>query len=70
MPYENGIPRHDTVARVMSCLSPTALQSCFVSWVQSIAKITDGEIIATDGKQARRSYDSKNRKAAIHMVSA
>ena len=70
LPYENGIPRHDTVARVMSCLSATALQSCFVSWVQSIAKITDGEIVAIDGKQARRSYDKKNRKAAIHMVSA
>lgn len=70
LPYESGIPRHDTVARVMSCLSPKALQSCFVSWVQSIAKITDGEIVAIDGKQARRSYDKKNRKAAIHMVSA
>jgi predicted transposase YbfD/YdcC len=70
LPYEHGIPRHDTVARVMSCLSPKALQSCFVSWVQSIAKITDGEIVAIDGKQARRSYDKKNRKAAIHMVSA
>jgi predicted transposase YbfD/YdcC len=70
LPYEKGIPRHDTIARVMSCLSPKALQSCFVSWVQSIAKITDGEIVAIDGKQARRSYDKKNRKAAIHMVSA
>ncbi len=70
LPYENGIPRHDTVARVMSCLSPKALQSSFVGWVQSIAKITEGEIVAIDGKQARRSYDKKNRKAAIHMVSA
>ncbi|MDF1758477.1 MAG: ISAs1 family transposase, partial [Legionellaceae bacterium] len=70
LPYENGIPRHDTVARLMACLSPKSLQSCFVSWVQSIAKITDGEIVAIDGKQARRSYDKKSRKAAIHMVSA
>jgi len=46
LPYDSGIPRHDTVARVMSCLSPKALQSCFVSWVQSIAKITDGEIVS------------------------
>lgn len=41
-----------------------------MSWVQSIADITEGEIIAIDGKQARRSYDTKNRKASIHMVSA
>ena len=70
LPYENGIPRHDTIARVMSCLSPKSLQSSFVSWVQSIAKITEGEIVAIDGKQARRSYNKKDRKAAIHMVSA
>ena len=55
LPYESRIPWHDRVARVMSCSSPNALQSCFVSWVQSIAKITDGEIVAIDGKQARRS---------------
>lgn len=70
LPYEHGIPCHDTIARVMSCLSSKALQSCFVSWVQSVAKITEGEIVAIDGKQARRSYDKRNRKAAIHMVSA
>jgi len=70
LPYENGTPRHDTIARVMSCLSPDALQSCFVNWVQSIAEITEGEVVAIDGKQARRSYDKKNRKAALHMVSA
>lgn len=68
--YKNGIPRHDTIARVMSCLSPTALQGCFIDWVQDIAKITDGEVVAIDGKTARRSHDRKSRKAAIHMVSA
>jgi hypothetical protein len=41
LPYKNGIPRHDTIARVMSCLSPKALQSSFVNWVKSIAKITE-----------------------------
>ena len=70
LPFMHGIPRHDTIARVISALSPERIQDCFVNWVQSIAKITEGEIIAIDGKQARRSYDKKNRKAALHMVSA
>lgn len=70
LPFHHGIPRHDTIARVISALSPSGIQQCFVSWVQSIAQISDGEIIAIDGKQARRSYDKKNRKAALHMVSA
>lgn len=46
------------------------MQECFVNWVQSIAQITEGEIVAIDGKRARRSYDARHRKAAIHMVSA
>lgn len=69
-PFENGIPKHDTIARLISRLSPTGLQSCFVEWVQSISELTDGEVIAIDGKRARRSYDKKQNKSAIHMVSA
>ncbi|MDF2866625.1 MAG: transposase family protein, partial [Gammaproteobacteria bacterium] len=35
-----------------------------------MSQLTEGEIVAIDGKQARRSYDKGTRKAAIHMVSA
>ncbi len=35
--YKNGIPKHDTIARVISCLSATGLQRCFIDWVQDIA---------------------------------
>ena len=69
-PFENGIPRHDTIARVISRLSPSGLQSCFVEWVQSISNLTEGEVVAIDGKRARRSYDKRSNKSAIHMVSA
>ncbi len=69
-PYENGIPKHDTIARVISAISPKALQTQFVKWVQSVSEITEGEVIAIDGKQARRSFDTRSRKSALHMVSA
>lgn len=69
-PFDNGIPKHDTIARVISRLSPTGLQNSFVDWVQSISELTEGEIVAIDGKRARRSYDKRNKKSAIHMVSA
>ena len=36
----------------------------------AINDVTNGEIIALDGKQLRRSHDKSNGKAAIHMVSA
>ena len=40
-------------------LSPKGLQDSFVDWVQSIANLTDGEVIAIDRKKVRRSYDRK-----------
>ena len=50
-PFEKGIPKHDTIARVISRLSPKGLQDSFVDWVQSIANLTDREVIAIDGKK-------------------
>lgn len=66
----NGIPSHDTIARVFAALNPTALQECFLSWVKAIAHLSEGEIIAIDGKTLRQSYDTGRNKGAIHMVSA
>lgn len=70
LPLPNGIPSHDTIARVFSLLEPTQLQECFVSWVRSIAKLSLGEVVSLDGKSARHSYDKGAGKGAIHMVSA
>lgn len=69
-PFANGIPKHDTIARVLSRLSPTAIQRSFLSWVKEIAKITTADIIALDGKAARRSFTTKERRNPLHMVSA
>jgi predicted transposase YbfD/YdcC len=66
----NGIPSHDTFGRVFSLISPEEFQFCFLHWVQSVFTVTDGQIVAIDGKTLRRSYDRTNNKSAIHMVSA
>ena len=66
----NGIPSHDTFARVFARLAPEQLQECFLNWVRSVSRITCGEIIAIDGKSARHSFDKGQNKGAIHMVSA
>lgn len=70
VPLANGIPRHDTIARVMSRLDPEALQRCFIGWMQAVAQVTTGEVVAIDGKTLRRSFDTATRKSALHMVSA
>ncbi len=66
----NGIPSHDTFARVFALLNPEQLQQYFLRWVESISRITFGEIVAIDGKTLRHSYDKSKDKPAIHMVSA
>jgi predicted transposase YbfD/YdcC len=66
----HGIPSHDTFGRVFAVLSPQALQACFLSWIQAVAQVTQGQVVAIDGKTLRRSYDRRSAKAAIHMVSA
>ncbi|MDP8034604.1 ISAs1 family transposase [Pasteurella atlantica] len=70
LPFHNGIPKHDTIARVMSRLEPEAIQTCFINWVKELITEVDGEIIAIDGKSARGSFSTKNRKDSLHMVSA
>ena len=65
----NGIPSHDTFARVFSQLKPEQFQECFLSWIKSIAHLNKGEVIAIDGKTLRHSYDTGGDKKAIHMVS-
>ena len=66
----NGIPSHDTISRLFAMLEPTQFQSCFANWVKSIVALSNGEVVAIDGKCVRRSYDKGSGKGAIHMVSA
>ncbi len=65
--FENGIPVDDTIARVMSALNPKQFQTCFINWMKSTAQV---DVVSVDGKTLRRSFDRKNSKRAIHMVSA
>lgn len=64
----NGIPSHDTFGDVFARLDPEQFQHCFIQWVQSVAQLTQGEVVAIDGKTVRRSHDRTSGKQAIHMV--
>lgn len=67
---DNGIPSHDCIARVIARIPSTEMSKCFVAWVRGVAEITEGEVVAIDGKTARHSYNRKDNLGAIHMVSA
>lgn len=66
----NGIPSHDTFGRVFGALDPDQFRTCFLNWVTAVSEITQGQVIAIDGKTLRRSHDKVLGKAAIVMVSA
>ncbi len=67
---ENGIPSHDCIARVIARIEPTQMSEFFIAWVQGIAELTVGEVVAIDGKTARHSYNRRDKLGAIHRVSA
>ena len=67
---EQGIPSHDTFGAVFSAIDSTVFAQCFSHWVADLVSLTDGQVIAIDGKSIRRSLDTASRKAAIRMVSA
>lgn len=64
----HGIPSHDTFGRVFARLDPEEFQRSFAAWVQAVAEVTKGQVIAIDGKTLRRSHDRGAGKRAIHMV--
>lgn len=66
----HGIPSHDTFGRVFAALDPEAFKAAFLAWVQTVAALLPGDVIAIDGKTLRQTFDTASDKAAIHMVSA
>jgi predicted transposase YbfD/YdcC len=65
-----GVPSHDRFNAVFAALQPAEFEQCLLSWITALHEITDGQIVAIDGKTLRRSFDAASSKAAIHMVSA
>jgi len=70
LPYKDGVPADDTIARVIRRLCPIAFKKCFISWTNSIAKRVNGDVISIDGKTVRGSHDNNREQLPIHMVSA
>ena len=65
-----GIPSHDRFNAILGALRPAEFERCLLSWITALHALTDGQVVAIDGKALRRSFDAASSKAAIHMVSA
>lgn len=68
-PFAKGTPAHDHLGDILAVLDPERFQRCFVAWVAALTGTAE-EVIAIDGKTARRSGQKRKGQAPIHMVSA
>jgi predicted transposase YbfD/YdcC len=69
LPFENGTPAHDHLGDIFATLDAEAFRRCFVAWVAETTGCPP-DVVAIDGKTSRRSYQKKDAKEPIHMVSA
>lgn len=63
----NGIPSHDTFARVFRLINTEALEKSCHQWLRSVAGRVQG-VVAIDGKSVRGARDGKQHP--LHIVSA
>ncbi|QCT87265.1 ISAs1 family transposase [Escherichia sp. E4742] len=50
--FENGIPVHDTIARVVSCISPAKFHECFINWMRDCHSSNDDDCKIRRGNAA------------------
>jgi predicted transposase YbfD/YdcC len=70
LPFDHGVPSHDTLTRVFGQIEPPAFERCFRAWTRRIEQKTNGEVVAIDGKAARGSGDRASGTEQLHLVEA
>ena len=70
LPFEHGIPSHDTLSRVFSKLDTVQFYAALHSWANDFARTLKGKTVAFDGKTLRGSHDRSRGQSALHSVSA
>jgi predicted transposase YbfD/YdcC len=70
LPFEKGIPSHDTFTEVFARLDSIEFYAALESWTREMARSLQGETVAFDGKTLRGSFDAAADKSALHSVSA
>lgn len=57
MDLRHGTPSADTFRRVISRLDPDAFERCFMQWMAAVVDVSQGRLLAIDGKSIRRSFE-------------
>ena len=69
LPFQRGIPSHDTLGDVLNALDPELFKRCFVAWVEGLRE-TEPDVVAIDGKTSRRCHARSKGRDPLHLVSA
>ena len=74
LPFEAGIPSHDTLNDVVNAINGALFAQCFTAWVEGLREPTPAtiapEVVAIDGKTSRRTHDRSKDRGPLHLVSA
>ena len=74
LPFAHGIPSHDTLGALVARLDPEMFRDCFTAWVAGLRATAPDlggpEVIAIDGKTARRSHARGKGREPLHLLSA
>ncbi|MFV0507594.1 MAG: ISAs1 family transposase [Bacteroidales bacterium] len=68
-PYTNGTPSHDVLGKLFARLDTDSFNTCFISWINELPDLTDGAVVAIDGKTIKGSV-MKGKTKVLHIVSA
>ena len=63
-------PSHDVLGKLFHRLDPKVFHGCFMRWTCEVCRISEGDLVAIDGKALRGSHDAFSSKRSIHLISA
>lgn len=63
---DGPLPSHDTFRRVFSLIDPIQFEDAFILWMADVQTLTEGSVVAIDGKTLRGSRNpSRERRRFI-----
>lgn len=66
--FPNGLPSHDTYARLCRALRPKVLAECVEGWVRGVVGSLQGKVLSFDGKALRGAQRRSAFPKALHKV--
>lgn len=70
LPLKNGIPSHDTFARLFGLICPEQFEAAFRRWVAEVLPVLSPQVVALDGKTSRRSGSGSHSPLHLGVMGA